>query len=291
MPGDFYRLTGPSVWRTTVEQVSHSSLSALERCPRQWQLLRSEWHDYGAFPQRRHRATIEGTLVHEMLDRIFRAMALRGLPKPGTAPFRAVMAELDVIGTLRRELDAWHTEITAHPRAAFLRVHTTERALYNKVAELFQAEYARVDPGVGTSVSGAASDHRDCDGLTMLRSRGVLTEWNVAHPTLPVRGQIDLIRRTNDGTILVDFKTGAPKPQYRDQLALYALLWWRSTGDLPVATELRHPRGCDAFTVDTKALLTLESGLATSVDGRAIPTISDGHGRVRGGLAIDRVVV
>jgi acyl-CoA hydrolase len=27
------------------------------------------------------------------------------------------------------------------------------------------------------------------------------------------------------------------------------------------------------------------------VDGRAIPTISDGHGRVRGGLAFDRVVV
>lgn len=30
---------------------------------------------------------------------------------------------------------------------------------------------------------------------------------------------------------------------------------------------------------------------ALAVDGRAIPTISDGHGRVRGALASDRAVV
>jgi PD-(D/E)XK nuclease superfamily len=264
MSGEFYRLTGPSAWRTTVDQVSHSSLTALERCPRQWQLLRSEWPDFGSFPQRRHRGTIEGTIVHETLDRIFRAMALRGLPKPGTTTFRAVMAELDVVGGLRREINAWNEEVAAHPRAALLRMQTTERALYNKVAELFQAEYARVDPGIGVACE-TSSPHGDRDALTLLRNRGVLTEWNVAHPTLPVRGQIDLIRRDAQGTCLVDFKTGTPKPEYRDQLALYALLWWRSTGELPVATELRHPRGCDAFPVERENLVSLESGLATRI--------------------------
>lgn len=265
MSGEFYRLTGPSAWRTTVDQVSHSSLFALERCPRQWQLLRSEWAGFGAFPQRRHRGTIEGTLVHEALDRIFRAMAMRGLPKPGSASFRAVMAELDIVGSLRREIEAWNEEVAAHPRAALLRIATSERTLYNKVAELFQAEYARVDPRIGVVASGGASDPHERDALALLRGRGVLTEWNVAHPTLPVRGQIDLIRRDDQGTTLVDFKTGAPKPEHRDQLALYALLWWRSTGDLPVSTELRHPRGCEVFPVERATLDAVESGLATRI--------------------------
>ena len=59
----------------------------------------------------------------------------------------------------------------------------------------------------------------------------------VAHPTLPVHGVIDLLRRDAAGTHVVDFKTGTPKPEHRDQFALYALLWWRATGDLPVSLD------------------------------------------------------
>lgn len=266
MSGDFYRLTEPSVWCTTIDRVSHSSLSVLERCPRQWQLLRSEWPGFGAFPQRRNRGTVEGTLVHEMLDRIFRAMALRGAPRPGTAAFRAVMTELDVMGTLRQEIDAWNAEVAAHPRSAQLHMQTTERVLYNKVAELFQTEYARVTPGGSAPSHGvtgqATEEHAPTGPLALLVRRGVLTEWNVEHPTLPVRGKIDLLRRDAHGTTVVDFKTGAPKPEHRAQLLLFALMWWRSTGDLPVSIELRHPGGSEAFAVDAGTLADVEEALS-----------------------------
>ena len=261
----FYRLTEPSAWRTTIDKLSYSSLKAIEQCPRQWQLLHSQWPGFGSFPQRRHRATVEGTLVHAMLDRIFRAMALRGLPKPGSAAFRAVLAELDVFGTLRREIDAWNAEIATHPRAVVLRIQTTERALYNKVAELFQAEYASVEPGIAHPTEAVRDSGVDDSPLALLERRGVLTEWNVEHPTLPVRGQIDLVRRDACGTHIVDFKTGAPKPEYRDQLALYALLWWRATRDLPVTTELRHPRGLVEFPVDRAALEGMEGQLSERI--------------------------
>lgn len=262
MSHPLYGLRTPERWAATLEVLSFSSLRALEQCPRQWQLRSSSWPGLGVLPRRPHPAALEGTLVHEVLDLLFRALALAGVPPVGSSAFRAVLARLDVMAQIRQRLDAANALLSSHPRrAAFLMPHDA-RAVYNRVANLFQREYAAVEP---SEHELAAEPRRPTDNrhdpLSLLSVRGVLTEWPVAHPRLPLRGVIDLLRRDAAGTHLVDFKTGAPRAEYTEQLQLYALMWWRATGDLPTSLTLRHPRGRSPIPVDAGRLVALEDSL------------------------------
>ncbi len=230
MSHPFHRLTAPEAWATTVGTVSFSSLRTLEQCPRQWQLRRSSWPGFERFPTRPHAASLEGTLVHEMLDRLFRALSFAGLPAPGSEGFRHTLRAVDVMGEIQRRIDEANALLAGHPRRAALRLPHDARSLYNRVAALFQREYASVDrEGTETIVSVQGGGGGEVDPLRRLRAQGVLTEWSVAHPTLPVRGVIDMLRLGAGGTCVVDFKTGHPRPEYEEQLQLYALLWWRVT--------------------------------------------------------------
>ena len=40
--------------------------------------------------------------------------------------------------------------------------------------------------------------------------------------------------------VIVDFKTGVAKDPHKDQLLLYAMLWWRVTGQLPARIEVQY---------------------------------------------------
>lgn len=269
MSGDFYRLRAPTRWVTEVEQLSFSSLTALERCPRQWQMLRSAWGDFERLPARENPRAIAGTIVHEALDALFRALALRGLPARGTDEFRAVVRAVDVPARVRAALDAYHARLQGHPRRLSFQLPSDAATLYNEVSQLFQTTYASVDPSVAVMAPPgprAAKPDREMDPGVRLSRMRVLTELPVEHPTLPLRGVIDLLRRDDAGTHVADFKTGAPKPEHQEQLTLYALMWWRTTGDLPVGLELRHPKGCERYPVSRESLLAVERRLSARVD-------------------------
>jgi len=49
-----------------------------------------------AIKARPHPAAVEGEIVHAILDRLFKALAVRGLPALGTPSFREALAEVDV---------------------------------------------------------------------------------------------------------------------------------------------------------------------------------------------------
>ncbi len=266
MSHPFHRLTAPSEWMTTVEAVSFSSLRALERCPRQWQLQRSKWPGFERFPTRPHAAALEGTIAHEVLDRVFREMAFEGLPPLESGAAREVLRRIDVMGAIQRRIDDANEALEHHPRRSALRLPHDARSLYNRVAQLFRREYAGAERADLAPVSLAARGPRaQGDALGALRARGVLTEWPVAHPSLPVRGVIDMLRRDAAGTHIVDFKTGHVRPEYEEQLSLYALLWWRTTGDLPASMSLRHPRGRTVFAVDGPRLIAAEESLSARI--------------------------
>lgn len=263
----FHHLVAPSRWVTSLDTLSYSSLCAIERCPRQWQLTRSEWPGFERLPVHPNASAIEGTLVHEVLDLVFREMAFAGLPEIGATGFREALRRADVMGQIQRRLDAAHATLERHPRRASLHLPHDARSLYNRVAGLFQREYAAVERNDAAPLprTGAAPGV-ERSALSLLTARSVLTEWSLAHPTLPLRGVADLIRREASGTMIVDFKTGQPRDEHETQLALYALLWWRTTGDLPRATAVRHPRGLRVFPVDAESLVEGERALATRID-------------------------
>lgn len=266
MTHPFYRLRAPKVWATDIDALSVSSLSACERCPRQWQLSRSTWEGLTRFPTRPAAASLEGTIVHEALDRLFRALTLAGLPEIKSPAFAAVMRATDVLGFLRLAITDADATLADHPRRASLRLPHDALTLYNRVVVLFRQSYAQVDRRAAPRIEAAPRPlPGEGDALTLLRKRGALTEWPVRHPTLPFRGVIDLVQRTSEGTRLVDFKTGAVRPEHEEQLLAYALMWWRVTGDVPVAIAVQRPDGATGFAVDPARLASFETALTARV--------------------------
>lgn len=268
----FYRLPGPSTWAEPPRAYSYSSLRSMKQCLRRWQLLSSAYGELPRCPERPLEATAVGIIVHELLSRLFHAMALAGYPAIGSSEFRAALARLDLVAEARRRLDEVKKQAAVNPRAGAFQVKATELTVYNKVAQAFRAEYARVAAAPRPELAPAPEEATVPDGappgsprLRELCRQGFLSEEQVRHPELPLVGIIDLLVRRAGQTVVLDFKTGATRPEHRDQLLLYALLWWRSTGDPPARVEVRYGSVVAEWAVSEEELVALESDLATTM--------------------------
>jgi hypothetical protein len=102
--------------------------------------------------------------------------------------------------------------------------------------------------------------------LSLLHTRGALSELRLSHPVLPFVGIIDLVRLGEDGITVVDFKTGEPKGSHRQQLTSYAVLWWRRTGQVPAAIEVRYPGHVSTSPVREDDLHIAEKDLCARID-------------------------
>lgn len=260
-----YRLTAPTEWAGAPAQYSYSTLKSLRECPLRWPLQRSRYGETRGFPERPIVAAMIGKIIHSALDQLFRALAAHGLPPVGCAPFQRVLRELDLVSKIRASLRARQDDLSANPRAAGQRIIASERDLYNQVCRLFHPVYAQAR---AARQERQERPPRKCmdesihELLAKLYTKGTLSEVKLIHPTLPLLGIIDLLWDDRGQTRIVDFKTGAPQPQHREQIELYALLWWRVTGDRPVSLEIRHPAGVETYDIDETTLLALEARLA-----------------------------
>jgi hypothetical protein len=236
----------------------------MSQCPRQWQLARSGFADLAGYPERPSEATEVGTIVHDLLSKLFHAMAVAGHPPLGSKVFQDAVARVNLLGTARSRLDEFAQGAARNPRALGFRREATPRDVYNKVAAAFRDEYARVvaqafapipplDEGTRASAPQTPVERR-----VLLERNGVLSEEAVRHPTLPLIGFIDLLVRRRGGTTVLDFKTGESRPEYRSQLLMYAMMWWRSTGDLPVGIELRYGARVESWPVTAEELVQVE---------------------------------
>jgi hypothetical protein len=242
-----YSLTGPTRWAGPPEAFSFSSLKAMERCPLQWQLAHSGYGELDGFPARPQSAAVEGEIVHAVLERLFRGLALAGFPAPGSEGFRAEVARVDPPGSVRRLVRAQEDAAARHPRGHGFRLTRNEQQLSNQVIRLFRETYntasavhrPTLPQGDVTPFQGAGDDGKDL--AVLLRERRALSELPVRHPTLPFRGVIDLLWLSQDGVVVTDFKTGQEREEHALQVRCYALVWWRLTGTIPVRAELRYP--------------------------------------------------
>lgn len=281
-----HRITVPTAWAGPPKAFSFSSLKKMDVCLRQWQLGRSTYGDLGSYPEAPSEPAEAGTVVHDLLSRLFHAMAVAGYPAIGSDAFHRVILEVDIVGTARRRLQAFAERAVDSPRAARFRPKVTARDIYNHVAQAFREEYARIlleapnllpIPKVVAAVSpartGGASPRPvtvPAERLRLLEQLGVLSEEDVRHPTLPLLGFIDLLVRRENRTTVLDFKTGAARAEYRDQLLLYALMWWRSTGDMPVHIELRYGARVEGWPVLEADLVSVEERIAAKISQRSL---------------------
>lgn len=263
-----YRLIAPTEWAGAPARYSFSTLKSLRECPLRWQLQRSIYGETRGFPERPSIAAITGKIIHSALDQLFRALGAHGLPPLGSAPFQRVLRELDLVSRIRESLRASQDDLSVNPRAAGQRITASERDLYNQVCRLFHPVYAQARAARQERQEPSAQERMDesrHELLAKLRTKGALSEVRLIHPTLPLLGIIDLLWDDRGQTRIVDFKTGTPQPQYREQVELYALLWWRVTGDRPVFLDIRHPAGTETYAVDETMLLALEARLAAEL--------------------------
>ncbi|WP_437692702.1 RecB family exonuclease [Sorangium sp. So ce176] len=265
----FYRLTGPTEWAGPPETFSYSSLKRMAACLRQWQLASSRYGDLARCPERPNEAAELGVIVHEMLSRLFHTMAVAGYPELGTEAFRVAIAQFDILGTARRLIEGVEGRAASNPRALGFRFQATARDVYNKVSQAFRQEYTSISaqasrlaplPQQPEAAIGLAGSR-----LQLLEVQGFLSEEEIRHPRFPIRGFIDLVVRRNGRTVILDFKTGASQPQYREQLLLYALMWWRKTGDLPAGIELRYGARVEAWPITDAELVRVEEQIEEKI--------------------------
>ena len=279
MPADpIYRLAGPTAFCGPPEEFSYSSLAAIERCPRQWQLTHSRYGDRDRFPSRPSPAAAEGEIVHEVLAHMFRRLTFFGSPEPGTDEFRAAVADADPRGLTDRLAGDHEAALRHHPRGAGARMKASTEQLLNRAIRLFRELYPTVAasgrvpfaargpvprPG-GTLPSGRAL-------ADLVQRRGALGELPLSHPDLPFRGVLDLVW-WDGGPVVADFKTGAPRPEHRTQVGYYAVLWWRCTGVTPVRTEVRYPGEVADESMTGERLSLAEADLGCRIQAAAEAT-------------------
>lgn len=259
----FYGLAGPTRWAGPPTNYSYSSLRVLEECPLRWQLMQSQYGEFSRCPERPRAAALVGRLIHELLEQILRALARAGYPANGGEAFRRVIAEVGLKGRISKGLAAARERLQTNPRAAGERLEVAERDVYNRVCQLFQGVYGLLDRRQGSAgPSEVPPDEGGGRGLVeRLAQRGVLTELGLAHGELPLRGVLDLVLWDGGRVGVVDFKTGERAVEHREQVQLYALLWWRATGRAPQWGEVRYAQGAERFDIDEAALLRLEGRL------------------------------
>jgi PD-(D/E)XK nuclease superfamily len=104
---------------------------------------------------------------------------------------------------------------------------------------LFREQYR---PGGRRTLHAKPGGDLEADSVLLrLRRDGALSEVRLEHPALPLAGILDLVfLEEPSAVVIVDFKTGVAKDTHNDQLLVYAILWWRVTGQLPARIELQY---------------------------------------------------
>lgn len=193
---------------TVPTPLSPSRASDFKACP---QLFKFRVVD--RLPEPPDPASARGTIVHTVLERLFR------LPAPDRTP-GAATALLE---------EAWR-ELQDSPEFAALSFEPADAETWLDGAARLVANYFRVEDPTAVEV------HQ--------------VEWWVEHEgeTTVLRGIIDHVRLHPDGGwTLVDYKTGAsPSESYAlgkfFGLRFYALVCWRAHGTLPRELRLIHLR-------------------------------------------------
>lgn len=216
--------------------MSHSLLSSLEACPRQWALANGSyaamWGGKG-YPRPFEAARIEGVIIHSALETIVAALleARCTSSKDPSAP--GVLRSLGgFTKILQKSLDRVLTSFKDNPRAA-PGLERARAAIGGRIQDLrarLQFLLARIELKVGEAKSKtAAAGGR---GATALQP-GSYAEQYLEAPTMAWCGIADLLIVSEGGCEIRDFKTGAHKPTHSEQLETYALLWARDSARNP----------------------------------------------------------
>ena len=199
---DFYKIQGPIEWEGPPRYFSYSSLTAIEACPLQWQLTNSKYgEDFDSFPTRPSPTAVEGQIVHSIIDKLFKALSLEGLPKFGTTKFRECVGKVDIKNAVSLLAADHENKIKKHPRGNGFRLQKTPQQMTNLVIRLFKNQYLRVQadgipsPSINVIPAkyGKKNNNGKIDPLHLLKTYGAVTEIYLKDGDMSFSGIIDLV--------------------------------------------------------------------------------------------------
>ena len=246
--GRLWEARPPERWADPPPQLSVSTLTQLESCPRRWSLEHSDYADRGlgrGFPERASVAVLAGRSAHCALELIARAVdaSAGGGADAVVDALRELGGITKVVeNCLRHELARESANPRAAPRIEGLEVALRERTDQLRLLVQRALRLQQLPPDVGHAAPGAEPPARGPLGY------GYHPEVELRPPTLGWTGYADAIRLTADECEIVDYKTGAQSAAHELQLRVYALLWARDpvvnpSGRLADSLLLVYPGG------------------------------------------------
>lgn len=259
-----WTVRGPTAWPSPPVLMSYTTLRDIETCPLRWGLRQGDYADVWAgkgYPPAPAGATLAGHVVHVALEQIVRAVAKTRDTHVGdqgdghSDPMAITVTALRAIGGISAVLDSVFRE-TVNGWASNPRLRPRAKELANELQRQLPSLRPRVQHFLNhvdlgrlrsgreiSALSGTEGENRDERPLRPL-TPGLHAEVPLVSEELGWYGKADLLRVGVDagagaGDEIVDFKTGAPKPDHALQLRIYALLWARDARRNPAKRRAR----------------------------------------------------
>ena len=249
MPGLPIFIVGDySISPAVPEQWSFTSLKGFEECPRRWALSRTEISCFGGTtPQKPVRSSVEGTLLHALIERL-----ARHTTKEGAEVFRPRRTLIELI-TEWAKTNFGNPRIDSRVLARQVRIEEILRAFGEARLYVIQPVRRPTNRPTPTRASTAVLEGPEI--------------W-LRDPKSKLCGRADLI---STGEV-VDFKSGDEQDDHTEQIAFYGALHLELTGKCPSALRLIYTRTNVVREVPVPSMRELESllggmrGQATSTD-------------------------
>ena len=270
-----YKLAEPTAWASPPETYSYSSLRSIRECPRRWLLVNSRWGDFKRFPQRLTPSVIEGQIVHGAIERLAKELGRAGRPTIGSPTFSAAVERCGFWEYFPNQVAVWNANLSEHPLPSLrCRLQTDPRDLANMAIRLFRQQYQAAGcQGSTVTYHAVEAGRRGGEAASLavlLQERGRLSEVRLQHPSMPLVGVLDIVEQLNDGSIrILDFKTGSPKPAHKEQLEIYAVLWWRVTGQFPAQISVQYLDDSIDWLISPDEILRREGVLGAEIRSAA----------------------
>ena len=222
----------PALW-------SYSSLREVGACPRRYALSRARYPDLWdgrGYPRLPALPALFGDVVHNAVEKIVKALVAAGCESPQSAQAVSVLRALGgYTAVVELATTARLAALAGNPRLREDLRQRIERGLRDRVADA----RAQVQAYISTSVMGplagqppgpgkAGGGPSSAQGAAALRgplSPGAHPEAVLTAGGLRLTGRVDLLRVSEAGADITDYKTGSESSSHQEQLDLYVLLW------------------------------------------------------------------
>jgi len=223
-----WTVISPTTWPDPPAEMSVSTYTEIEECPRRWALSAAEYPDLWSgrgYPPRLQVAALAGSVVHLALEIITKRLTHAGAPSQDHPLATQVLKDLGgytnvVQGCVEHLLKRFANNPRARPLMEY-----AQRTLQGQVPALrmrVQAMLARLHltAGAATSAPTMASTSQ-----RLSLTNGTYPEVELRAKCIGWKGKADLLVLADDACEITDFKTGAADEAHKFQVRVYAVLW------------------------------------------------------------------